>query len=43
MRPKKAATHLAAAERPTGSGGTYLFWIVIALSAGAIVAALATK
>src|SRR5208283_4718315 len=43
MRPKKAATQPAAVERPTGSRGIYLFWIVIALSAGAIIAALATK
>jgi hypothetical protein len=42
-RQKKAATQPAAAQRPIGSRGTYLFWIVIAISAGAIVAALATK
>ena len=43
MRPKKTAPRPAAAERPTGSGGAFLFWIVIALSVGAIIAALATK
>ena len=43
MRQKKAATHPAAAEHPTRARGTFLFWIVIALSAGAIVAALALK
>jgi hypothetical protein len=43
MQPKNAATQPAAAERPNGSSGTFLFWIVIALSAGAIVAALAIK
>jgi heat shock protein HtpX len=44
MRAKKAAIHPAAAEPPAGSrGGSFIFWIVIALSAGAIVAALATR
>ncbi len=43
MRPKEAATHPAAVARSTGSRGTLLFWIVIAISAGAIIAALATK
>jgi hypothetical protein len=41
MQPK-AATH-PATERPSGSGGTFLFWTVIALSAGAIVASLSIK
>ena len=43
MRSKKAATQPAAAERPTGSRGVFLFWIVIAISAGAIIAALAAR
>jgi heat shock protein HtpX len=43
MRPKEVAPRPATTERPTGSRGALLFWIVIALSAGAIVAALATK
>jgi len=43
MRLKEAAPRPAAAERPTGSSGVFVSWIVIALSAGAIVAALATK
>jgi hypothetical protein len=43
MRPKNTTPQPAVAQRPTGSRGTYLFWIVIALSAGAIIAALATK
>jgi heat shock protein HtpX len=43
MRQEKAATQPAAAEYPTRPRGTFLFWIVIALSAGAIVAALALK
>jgi hypothetical protein len=43
MRPNKAVTRPAAVDRPTGSRGTYLFWIVIALSAGAIVASIAAR
>ncbi len=43
MRPKAAAPKPAPAMRPTGSGGALLFWIVIALSAGAIVASFAIK
>lgn len=44
MRPKKAAPpRPAEAERPTGSGGAFLFWIVIAVSAGAIITALMAK
>jgi len=43
MRRQDGATHAATAARPTGSRGTFLFWIVIAVSAGAIIAALATK
>lgn len=43
MRPKKTAPRPAAAERPTGSGGAFLFWIVIAVSAGAIVTALVAR
>jgi len=43
MRPKVRAPRAAVAERPTGTRGSLLFWIVIALSAGAIVATLATK
>ena len=38
-----AAPRPAAAERPTGSLGIFLFWIVIAFSAGAIVASFAIK
>jgi len=43
MRRQEGATHAAAAAWPTGSRGIFLFWLVIALSAGAIIAALATK
>lgn len=44
MRRQEGATHAAAAlARPAGSRGIFLFWLVIALSAGAIIAALATK
>jgi len=43
MRPKEAATHPAAVARSTGSRGTLLFWLVIAISAGAIIASIATK
>jgi hypothetical protein len=44
MQPKRAAIQPAAIDRPTGSrGGIYLFWLVIALSAGAIVATFAAR
>lgn len=46
MQQKKAASRPAAAERPSGSGSSSLFWIAIlaiAISAGAIVAVLASK
>jgi heat shock protein HtpX len=43
MRPKKAATRPAAAQRASGSRGMLLFWLVIAVSAGTIVAALAIR
>jgi heat shock protein HtpX len=43
MRPKYTAPRPAAAERPTGSMAAYLFWIVIALSAGAIVALILAR
>ena len=43
MRPKITAPHPTAAERPTGSRGIYLFWTVIALSAGAIVASIVAR
>jgi len=43
MRPRMAATHPVAGKQRTGSAGAYLFWIVIALSAGAIVASFAIK
>ncbi|MGA7869332.1 MAG: M48 family metalloprotease [Candidatus Binatus sp.] len=43
MRPKEAAPRPAAVEQRTGSAGVYLFWRVIALSAGAIVASIAAR
>jgi len=43
MRANKDATQPVVAERATGTLGAFLFWIVIAISAGAIIAALATK
>jgi len=43
MRPKITAPHPTAPERPTGSRGIYLFWLVIALSAGAVVASIAIR
>ena len=43
MRPKITAPHPAVAERPSGSMAAYLLWIVIALSAGAIITSLAAK
>jgi heat shock protein HtpX len=43
MRLQAAATHPASAKRATGSRGIFLFWTVIAVSAGAIVASLAIK
>jgi heat shock protein HtpX len=43
LRPKRAAREPAALDRPTGSRGIYLFWLVIALSAGAIVATFAAR
>ncbi len=39
----EAAIRRASAKPPTGSRGIFLFWTVIAISAGAIVAALAVK
>jgi heat shock protein HtpX len=43
MRPKRAAVQPPALDRPTGSRAIYLFWLVIALSAGAIVATVAAR
>ena len=43
MQAKRAAAQPAPAERRSGSSAAYLFWIVIALSAGAIITALAAK
>ena len=43
IRPRKAAIRITVSERPSGARGVYLFWLVIALSAGAIVASLAIK
>jgi Peptidase family M48 len=43
MRPNKATTHLTVPGGPAGSSGAFLFWIAIAVSAGAIVAALAAR
>ena len=43
MRPKKPAIRLAIVERRTGSGGAFLFWIVMALSVGAIIATIAAR
>ena len=45
LRPKKVVAKPAAAERPPRSLGigTYLFWLVIALSAGAVVASIAAR
>jgi hypothetical protein len=43
MRTKTPAPYPAAAERPRGSGGIYLFWFVMVFSAAAIVASFAIK
>ena len=43
MHPPKAVTLPAAAQRPSGSRGMLLFWLVIAVSAGTVVAALAIR
>src|SRR5208283_353917 len=43
MRRQESDTHAATAAPPTGSRGIYLFWFVIAFSAAAIIAALATR
>jgi heat shock protein HtpX len=43
MRLNAAATHPASSRRPSGSRGIFLFWTVIAISAGAIVTSLAIK
>ena len=41
MRLNAPAAPPASSQRPTGSRGVFLFWTVIAISAGAIVASLA--
>jgi hypothetical protein len=43
MQRKHTVTQPAAAEHPNGRRGNLLFWIVIAISAGAIVASLAIR
>ena len=43
MQGKHTVTQRAAPDRPSGRRGTLLFWIVIAISAGAIVASLAIR
>ena len=43
MRQQKPAPHPPSNAQPTASRGIFLFWTVIAISAGAIVASLAIK
>ncbi len=43
MQRKQTVTQPAAPDRPSGRRGNLLFWIVIAISAGAIVASLAIR
>lgn len=43
MRSKEPAIRVAIVERRTGSGGAFLFWIVMALSVGAIIATIAAR
>ena len=43
MRPKAAAIQPAATNRPPRSLGMLLFWLALAISAGALIAVLTTK